>query len=53
MANSIDRREFLKLAGVGGIVFASGLPQRRFRRRLRRLLFRPAFGHALGIRRPA
>ena len=25
MANSIDRREFLKLVGVGGAVFASGL----------------------------
>jgi 3',5'-cyclic AMP phosphodiesterase CpdA len=25
MANSIDRREFLKLMGLGGVVFASGL----------------------------
>ena len=25
MADAIDRREFLKLAGVGGAVFASGL----------------------------
>jgi len=25
MANSIDRREFLKLMGVGGVVFASSL----------------------------
>ena len=25
MAQSIDRREFLKLAGLGGAVFASGL----------------------------
>ena len=24
MANSIDRREFLKLVGMGGVVFASG-----------------------------
>ncbi len=26
MAKTIDRREFLKLAGLGGVVFASGLP---------------------------
>jgi len=26
MATTIDRREFLKLAGIGGAVFASGLP---------------------------
>ena len=26
MAQSIDRRDFLKLAGLGGVVFASGLP---------------------------
>ena len=26
MANTIDRRDFLKLAGIGGAVFASGLP---------------------------
>src|SRR5882672_12911171 len=26
MSESIDRREFLKLAGLGGAVFASGLP---------------------------
>ena len=25
MPQSIDRREFLKLAGLGGVVFASGL----------------------------
>ena len=28
MANSIDRREFLKLLGMGGVVFASGLSRR-------------------------
>lgn len=26
MTNTIDRRDFLKLAGLGGVVFASGLP---------------------------
>jgi hypothetical protein len=26
MSNEINRRDFLKLAGVGGVVFASGLP---------------------------
>ncbi|HRD87923.1 MAG: metallophosphoesterase [Candidatus Accumulibacter phosphatis] len=26
MSNAIDRRDFLKLAGLGGVVFASGLP---------------------------
>src|SRR5436189_159014 len=26
MTNAIDRRQFLKLAGLGGVVFASGLP---------------------------
>ena len=26
MAKTIDRRDFLKLAGIGGAVFASGLP---------------------------
>src|SRR3954467_3985164 len=26
MANEINRRDFLRLAGLGGVVFASGLP---------------------------
>jgi hypothetical protein len=29
-AMTIDRREFLKLAGIGGVVFASGLPGMSF-----------------------
>ena len=54
MRKPIDRREFLKLAGLGGVVFASGFRgcarQRAARRaRRRRFLFRAALRHALGL----
>ena len=29
MTNAIDRRQFLKLAGLGGVVFASACPASR------------------------
>jgi len=54
MDNSIDRREFLKLAGLGGAVFASGLAAApAWPREARRLLFRAAFRHPLGFQGPA
>ena len=51
----IDRRDILKLMGVGGVVFASGLAGARHKEeigeRRRRLLLPAALRHALGLRR--
>ena len=50
--NGYTRREFMKVAGLGGLVFASGLPgcaSSARRRRTARLLLRAALGRALGL----
>jgi len=52
MEKTLDRRDFLKLTGLAGVVFVSGLTSYSSmakRSDAKECLFRPAFGQPLGF----